>query len=97
MRVLTACQVVNILQEADKGWLQAERPGTGDRGFVPASYVQRWEGDKKEEVVEEPEPAEEEQVLSQCVVEYDWEAEEDGQINLVAGDVIDVLEEVSEV
>lgn len=36
-------ECVNILQEADKGWLQAERPETNERGFVPASYVQRIE------------------------------------------------------
>ena len=108
-------EVVNILQEADKGWLQAERPDTGERGFVPASYVERLPEDKKPEpaaaaaakgaaaaapvqqqqqqqpVVEEAAP--EEEVLFTAVVEYPWDAEEEGQISLAAGQRIEVLEE----
>ncbi len=118
-------EVVNILQEADKGWLQAERPETGDRGFVPASYVERLQEDKKPDTLSRASSASSgaaaaaassaaaaasaqakgqapegdgdevdvETVLCTAVVEYDWTAEEEGQMSLVTGDRIEVLEE----
>ncbi len=41
--------MLHVLEEAGKGWLQAQRVGSRERGFVPESFVARMEEEEEEE------------------------------------------------